>query len=151
MTGPEVHPRVPDDAPGQDAGPGGGARGGAGSGRGPHPGAGPGGAHPGAGSDEERGPGAAGPRHERALGSVGAWLTRLPRPVRVPLVVVTGSVLLLAGAAMLVLPGPGLLVMFAGVAVLAAEFPWAGRLVERIRAVATRIWVPVRRRLRRER
>lgn len=120
MTGPEVPPRVPDDATG--------------------PGLGPDGAGP-----------PQGPEHEGALGSVRAWLTRLPRPVRVPLVVVTGTVLLLAGAAMLVLPGPGLLVMFAGVAVLAAEFPWAGRLVVRIRVLATRIWVPVRRWLRRER
>lgn len=91
-----------------------------------------------------------GEEHGR-LGAARAWLERLPRPVRVPLVVVTGSLLLLAGAAMLVLPGPGLLVMFAGVAVLAAEFPWAGRLVVRIRVVATRLWVPVRRWLRRER
>ena len=89
--------------------------------------------------------------HGGTLGSVRAWLAGLPRPVRMPLVVVTGSLLLLAGTAMLVLPGPGLLVMFAGVAVLAAEFPWAGRLVVRIRAVVTRVWVPVRRWLRRER
>ncbi|GEA86495.1 PGPGW domain-containing protein [Cellulomonas cellasea] len=145
MTGPEVRPGVPDDGV-----------------RGPH---GPDGARREHGDDgAARGHGTDGtPRgpahdeahgaheHDGALGSVRAWLTGLPRPVRLPLVVVVGSVLLLAGAAMLVLPGPGLLVMFAGVAVLAAEFPWAGRLVVRIRLVATRVWVPVRRRLRRER
>ncbi len=118
MTGPEVPPRVPDDAPGPD------------------------GARAAGGSRAE---------HGGALRAVPEWLARLPRPVRVPLVVVTGCTLLLAGAAMLVLPGPGLLVMFAGVAVLAAEFPWAGRLVVRIRRLATRVWVPVRRWLRRER
>ena len=132
MSGPDVRPGGPagDDAlrgaPGERAGDG-------------------------AGPDAATAPPPTDPGHEGTLGSVRRWLTGLPRPVRLPLVVVTGSVLLLAGAAMLVLPGPGLLVMFAGVAVLAAEFPWAGRLVVRIRAVATRVWVPVRRWLRRER
>ncbi|WP_258725925.1 PGPGW domain-containing protein [Cellulomonas sp. NS3] len=144
---------MPDDAPGHGAGPDGAFPRAAGPDDAFPRGAGPDDAFPGgAGPDDARGPGAAEPEHEGALRSVRAWLTRLPRPVRVPLVVVTGTVLLLAGAAMLVLPGPGLLVMFAGVAVLAAEFPWAGRLVVRIRLLATRVWVPVRRWLhRRER
>lgn len=38
---------------------------------------------------------------------------------------VVGAVLLVAGVAMLALPGPGLLVVFAGLAVLATEFAWA--------------------------
>ncbi|MBB2922355.1 PGPGW domain-containing protein [Cellulomonas cellasea] len=142
MTGPEVEAGVPDDGVRGDRGPDGARRehGDDGAARGHGPDGAP------------RGPAHEGsPEHDGALGSVRAWLTRLPRPVRLPLVVVVGSVLLLAGAAMLVLPGPGLLVMFAGVAVLAAEFPWAGRLVVRIRLVATRVWVPVRRWLRRER
>ena len=44
-----------------------------------------------------------------------------------------GVVLLLVGIAGLVLPGPGLLIMFAGVAVLALEFEWAERRVDFIR------------------
>jgi len=120
VTGPEVHPRVPDDATGQRP-------------------------------DGARAPGGEGAEHGGTLHGVREWLTRLPRPVRVPLVVVTGCTLLLAGTAMLVLPGPGLLVMFAGVAVLSAEFPWAGRLVVRIRLLVRRVWVPVRRWLGRER
>lgn len=44
-----------------------------------------------------------------------------------------GVVLLLIGIAGLVLPGPGLLIMFAGVAVLALEFEWAERRVDYIR------------------
>lgn len=42
-----------------------------------------------------------------------------------------GSILLVAGIAMLFLPGPGLLVLVAGLAVLSIEFLWAQRLRER--------------------
>jgi len=47
---------------------------------------------------------------------------------------VIGFVLLAIGVALLVLPGPGLLVIAAGIAVLALEFPWAERLSKRIQA-----------------
>jgi putative transmembrane protein PGPGW len=40
---------------------------------------------------------------------------------------IAGFALLLAGLAMLVLPGPGLLVIIAGLAVLATEYVWAER------------------------
>jgi len=40
---------------------------------------------------------------------------------------VAGFALVLAGLAMLVLPGPGLLVIIAGLAVLATEYVWAQR------------------------
>ena len=53
-------------------------------------------------------------------------------------VAVVGFVLLGIGAALLVLPGPGLLVIAAGIAVLSLEFEWAGRLVDRARAVLAR-------------
>lgn len=42
-----------------------------------------------------------------------------------------GTVLVVAGTAMLFLPGPGLLVLVAGLAVLSLEFLWAQRLRER--------------------
>lgn len=42
---------------------------------------------------------------------------------------VLGGLLLIAGGAMLVLPGPGVLVVLAGLTVLAAEFLWARRLL----------------------
>ena len=48
-------------------------------------------------------------------------------------VIVVGSVVLLAGAAMLVLPGPGFLVVAAGLAILATEFDWAERWMLRAR------------------
>jgi hypothetical protein len=40
---------------------------------------------------------------------------------------VAGFALVLAGLAMLVLPGPGLLVIIAGLAILATEYVWAQR------------------------
>ena len=69
--------------------------------------------------------------------------------MRVVSVTVVGAVLVLAGVAMLVLPGPGLVVMFAGVAVLSTEFPWAARLLHRMNEVASRVWAAVRARFRR--
>jgi uncharacterized protein (TIGR02611 family) len=52
------------------------------------------------------------------------------RVVRVA-VVLAGFVVLLSGLAMIPLPGPGLLVTALGLAVLALEFAWAERLLER--------------------
>ena len=46
-------------------------------------------------------------------------------------VALAGFVVVLAGLAMIPLPGPGLLVTAAGLAVLALEFVWAERLLER--------------------
>jgi putative transmembrane protein PGPGW len=45
-------------------------------------------------------------------------------------VTIAGFVVLLAGAAMLVLPGPGILVIIAGLAILATEYVWAQRLLK---------------------
>jgi uncharacterized protein (TIGR02611 family) len=41
---------------------------------------------------------------------------------------VVGWIIVLAGIAMLVLPGPGLLVIIAGLSVLGIEFAWAAKL-----------------------
>lgn len=45
-------------------------------------------------------------------------------------VATVGVVVLLAGIVMLAIPGPGLATVFAGLAILATEFPWARRLLE---------------------
>ncbi|GAB7004901.1 hypothetical protein JCM18899A_23740 [Nocardioides sp. AN3] len=45
------------------------------------------------------------------------------------LVTVGGPLVVLAGVAMLVLPGPGLVVIALGLAMLALEYPWARRLL----------------------
>ncbi len=50
---------------------------------------------------------------------------------------VVGCALLATGIALLVLPGPGLLVMLLGLGVLAAEFAWARRVLDRARGWAS--------------
>ncbi len=45
-------------------------------------------------------------------------------------VFVLGMALVVAGVAMLVLPGPGIVVIIAGLAVLATEFAWAERMLD---------------------
>jgi thiol:disulfide interchange protein len=49
--------------------------------------------------------------------------------------IAVGFVLLGAGAAMVVLPGPGWLTIVAGLAILAGEFPWARRALDRLKGV----------------
>jgi len=51
-------------------------------------------------------------------------------------VTLVGFALLLLGVAMIVLPGPGLLVIIAGLAVLATEYIWARRLLMAAKARA---------------
>ncbi|MGH3083454.1 MAG: TIGR02611 family protein [Gaiellaceae bacterium] len=46
-------------------------------------------------------------------------------------VALAGFVVVLAGLAMIPLPGPGLLIVAAGLAILALEFVWAERWLER--------------------
>jgi uncharacterized protein (TIGR02611 family) len=54
-----------------------------------------------------------------------------------------GLVLVLVGVALLPLPGPGWLIIFAGIGVWASEFAWARRLLHRARAFVTQwvLWV----------
>ena len=63
-----------------------------------------------------------------------AQIDALPRPVRVVAVTVVGGTVVLTGVAMLVLPGPGILAILAGLALLATEFAWARRWLDRARA-----------------
>ena len=57
----------------------------------------------------------------------------LARAVRRGGVFVVGMTLLIAGAAMLVLPGPGIAVILLGLVVLSAEFKWAQRVLAWVR------------------
>ena len=59
------------------------------------------------------------------------------RAARRMVVLVIGGTVLLIGVAMLVLPGPGLVVAPLGLAILATEFVWAKRLLSRVRDSAT--------------
>jgi uncharacterized protein (TIGR02611 family) len=59
-----------------------------------------------------------------------SWTLRMAWRV---IIIVIGSTVLLTGVAMLVLPGPGMLVIVAALAILASEFAWARHLLRRVR------------------
>lgn len=54
------------------------------------------------------------------------------------LVTLAGGTLCAVGIALLVLPGPGLLLVLGGLALLATEYPWARRLTSPVRSQAIR-------------
>ena len=53
-------------------------------------------------------------------------------------VTIVGGLLVAAGIAMLVLPGPGIVVLIAGFAVLGTEYAWAAAALDRSKATAER-------------
>ena len=58
------------------------------------------------------------------------------RHARRIVVLVVGLTVVAAGIAMLVLPGPGLVAIVAGLAILATEFAWAQRYLEKTKEKA---------------
>lgn len=58
---------------------------------------------------------------------------RVPRPLRMTVVLAVGLTVLATGVALLVLPGPGVVVIIVGLAILATEFAWAAHLLEQAR------------------
>lgn len=56
-------------------------------------------------------------------------------PLRKLIIGVIGGTILLLGIALIVLPGPAFIVIPVGLAILATEFAWAQRTVERTRAM----------------
>jgi len=87
----------------------------------------------------------------QARGSSGAGTATSLRWARKGGITVAGAGLLAAGAAMLVLPGPGLAVILLGLTVLATEYAWADRLIADLRQRAARVASPLAERLRRKR
>jgi uncharacterized protein (TIGR02611 family) len=66
-------------------------------------------------------------------------IVRTVEQVRRAFRIVAGFTLLLAGIVMIVTPGPGWLVIFLGLSLLAAEFIWARRLMERMKEQGERV------------
>jgi tellurite resistance protein TerC len=66
-------------------------------------------------------------------------ILRTVEQVRRIFLVIAGFTLLLVGLVMLVTPGPGMLVIFLGLGLLAAEFVWARRLMDRIKRESGRV------------
>ena len=60
-------------------------------------------------------------------------ILRTVEQVRRVFLIIAGFTLLLVCGIMLVTPGPGLLVIFLGLGLLAAEFVWARRLMDRLK------------------
>lgn len=67
---------------------------------------------------------------------IGEVLRFLARSSKRIVVTVVGGVLVLGGLAMLVLPGPGILVVALGFAVLGTEYAWAAAALERTKRAA---------------
>lgn len=63
------------------------------------------------------------------------YLDNAPRAVRRVIIGVIGGTILLIGVAMIVLPGPAIVVVPLGLAVLATEYIWARRWLKKIRAL----------------
>lgn len=60
-------------------------------------------------------------------------------------VAIAGVALIVAGVAMLVLPGPGIVAILAGLGLLGTEFPTARRISTRLNAYARTTWTKLRR------
>ena len=60
-------------------------------------------------------------------------------PIKRATRIAAGSGLVLIGIPMLVLPGPGLLTIFAGISVVSSEFEWAERVVEKVKEKTARL------------
>jgi len=66
-------------------------------------------------------------------------ILRTVQQVRRVFLSIAGFTLLLAGVVMLVTPGPGMLAIFLGLGLLAAEFVWARRLMNRLKRDGERL------------
>jgi uncharacterized protein (TIGR02611 family) len=70
------------------------------------------------------------------LHSPSDWLRTIARNAKRLLVFILGVAVLLAGVAMLALPGPGVVVIIVGLVILATEFTWAERVLDKTTAKA---------------
>jgi uncharacterized protein (TIGR02611 family) len=64
------------------------------------------------------------------------WIKVIARNAKRLMILILGAAVLAAGLAMLALPGPGVLVIILGLVILATEFAWAERLLDRTTATA---------------
>jgi tellurite resistance protein TerC len=74
-------------------------------------------------------------------------LHQAPRVIRKVVIGVIGTTVLLIGVALIVLPGPAIIVIPIGLGILASEFIWARRVVKRGRILVKRAKRAVRSRV----
>ena len=65
-----------------------------------------------------------------------AWIRVIARNARRLMILILGLAVVTAGGAMLVLPGPGVIVIILGLVILATEFTWAERVLDRTTSTA---------------
>jgi len=63
----------------------------------------------------------------------------IPRPVKKAIVLVIGGTVLLLGVVMVITPGPAIIVIPLGLAILAIEFVWARRWLKKIKVSYTKV------------
>jgi uncharacterized protein (TIGR02611 family) len=68
------------------------------------------------------------------------------RPLKTAVTTVIGFAVMAVGVAMLVLPGPGIVVIAFGLVILSTEFAWARRLLDRMKEKARQVAAIVGRR-----
>jgi hypothetical protein len=71
--------------------------------------------------------------------ALGLQWRRLPHPLRWVGVATVGGSCVLVGLALLVLPGPGIPLLAAGLVILATEFAWAEALLRRVKKHGTAV------------
>jgi len=82
------------------------------------------------------------PRHASTSAAPASRLSRLKRALHLSRkigVAAAGGGLLVLGLALIVLPGPAIVVIPLGLALLATEFPWAARLLRYVKERAARV------------
>ncbi|HLI81036.1 MAG TPA: PGPGW domain-containing protein [Candidatus Binataceae bacterium] len=73
------------------------------------------------------------------MAAIAVWFVVGARSARRVVIMIIGSLVLLVGIAMIFLPGPAVVVIPAGLAILATEFAWAQSLLERGRASVRKV------------
>jgi uncharacterized protein (TIGR02611 family) len=85
------------------------------------------------------------PKPDWILRSTTRW-GAMPKPIRQVLAASVGVTVLVIGAALLVLPGPGIVVILVGLAILATEFAWAQRRLHQVKHHGSKVTQVVTRR-----
>jgi uncharacterized protein (TIGR02611 family) len=65
-------------------------------------------------------------------------MNKILKIVKKASVAIVGFTVIIIGCALLILPGPGILVILAGIAILALEFEWAQRHLEKSKQALTK-------------
>ncbi len=67
------------------------------------------------------------------------FMSKALKQAKPMMVGIIGMGIVLMGIVMIALPGPGLLIILAGLAILATEFIWARTLLARVKSIIGRI------------